>query len=235
MKEQLTALYELQGLDVRIGQIQARISAMTGGKDLKAKLGIGRPQLEAAEKALAKTEADLKDSELQLKSIEEKAAGYQKRLASGSNPKELAAIEKEIAVLREQQGKLDGRTLELYDQVEAARGKVENLKKIIAQIESRLESTVSQESAERESLDAEMAELTKKRAAVAAKVSDRMLLSRYEAVRKRTGSTGIARVIDSKCEGCHVSLTTFMVRKLYNPTEMLNCESCGRILFIADE
>jgi len=32
-----------------------------------------------------------------------------------------------------------------------------------------------------------------------------------------------------------VSLTTFMVRKLYDPKEMLNCESCGRILFIAGE
>ena len=235
MKEQLAALYELQGLDVKIARADAKLASMGGGRELKAKLAAGGSQLEATEKPLHALETELKDCELQLKSIDEKRIGYEKRLSSSSSPKEAAAFEKEVKILKEQQGKLDSRTLELYDQVEAARNKAQSLRKIIGEIEKQLEQTVAQEAADKAGLESELAELTALREAAVAKVTNKQLMARYDAVRRKTGSTGIARVIDGKCEGCRVSLTTFMVRKLYDPKEMLNCESCGRILFIAGE
>lgn len=234
MKEQLLALYELQSLDLEIMQARAKLAAMSGAKELKLKLAAGRSQLETAEKTLHALEAELKDSELQLKTLEEKRVGYEKRLYNGAivNPKELSAIEKEIQMLKEQQSKLDGRTLELYDQVETVRNKVQSLRKIVAEIERRIEEALSRESSDKADLEAELADLQVKREEAARKITNKTLMARYDAVRKKTGTTGISKVIDGKCEGCRISLAAFMMRKLSECDEIVTCESCGRILFL---
>lgn len=237
MKEQLSALYELQGIDVRIGQIRARFDALGGAKEVKQKLAAAKSQLEASEKALQEIEAELRDSELQLKTVDEKRIKFEKRLYGGavSNPKELGSIEKEIKMLKEQQGKLDGQTLELYDRVEAARTQAQSGRKTVADLESKVNETLSHEAVEKTELEGELADLVAKRDPAAAKISDKQLMSRYETVRKRTGATGIAKLVDGRCEACRIAVTGYTVRKLFEDKETLSCESCGRILFLDPE
>jgi len=234
MKEQLSALFELQSLDVKISRIKANLASLNGAQDLKAKLTQVRSTLEAAEKALSSRETELTDSELKLKSIDEKRANFEKRLYSGAvtNPKELGAIEKEIGMLKSQQGQLDGRTLELYDSVEQARSEARAARQALADLENQTTAALEQESADKSRLEEELAETISRRGDVAPKVTDKALLSRYEVVRKKTGSTGIARIVNGKCEGCRISITPFTVRKLYEDKEYVSCESCGRIAFL---
>jgi hypothetical protein len=237
MKEQLSALYDLQIFDIRIVQINARLATLGGAKEAKQKYGAAKARLEAAEKALQEIETDLIDSELQLKSIDEKRNTFEKRLYGGaiSNPKELGAIEKEIKMLKAKQGDLDGKTLELYDKVEAARNEAQSWRKKVADLETEVKKTLSLESIEKKSLEAELADITSKRAEAASKVTDKQLTSRYETVRKRTGNTGIAKLVENKCESCRISVTGFTTRKLFEDKEVLCCESCGRILFFDPE
>ncbi|MCX8052518.1 MAG: C4-type zinc ribbon domain-containing protein [Armatimonadetes bacterium] len=237
MREQLSALYELQGLDITIGRIKARLSALSGARDLKDKLERARPALEAAEKALHVVETELKDNELRLKSIDEKRATFEKRLYSGevTNPKELSAIEKEIEMLKSQQSQLDGRTLELYDQVEKARSEARVARDNVETLEKQIAEAIEKESAEKVALERQLAETISRREEVAPKITDKALLTRYETVRRKTGNTGIARVIQGKCEGCRISVTPFIARSLQQDKEYVSCESCGRILFLDTE
>jgi len=234
MKEQLSALYDLQKYDVRIAQINARLLALGGAKEAKQKYAAAKVRLDTAEKALQEIETDLKDSELKLKSIDEKRGAFEKRLYGGivSNPKELGAIEKEIKMLKEKQGDLDGKTLELYDKVEAARNEAQSNRQKVVDLEAEVKKTLSLESTEKKNLEAELSDITSKRTEAASNVTDKQVMSRYETIRKRTGNTGIAKLIDSKCESCRISVTNFTIRKLYEDKEILCCESCGRILFI---
>ncbi len=234
MQEQLSALFELQVLDLRINQINATLAAATGARQLRIELASAKSQLEVAEKALMESEVELKDAELQLKSVDEKRSGYEKRLYSGTvtNPKELGAMEKEVAILKEQQAKLDSRTLALYDQVETARKTAEQLRQTTADLTKQVRQVLAEESATKTELEAELAELTSKREAAARKVTNKPLMARYNAVRARNGGMGIARVIEGKCEGCRISVMPFMVRELMQPKDIRTCESCGRILFI---
>jgi len=237
MKEQLAALYELQSLDVKIARTNAKLASLSGAQDLKAKLARARSTLETAEKAALSQETELTDSELKLKSIDEKRANFEKRLYSGavSNPKELGAIEKEVAMLKSQQSELDGRTLELYESVEKARAEARAAREAVADLENQVAAALTQESADKSRLDEELADTISRRADVAPKVTDRALLARYEVVRKKTASTGIAKVVGGKCEGCRISITPFTARKLYEDKEYVSCESCGRILFLDTE
>ncbi|MGC8862702.1 MAG: zinc ribbon domain-containing protein [Armatimonadota bacterium] len=234
MNEQLSALYELQGLDVTITRINKALASLNGAQGLKKKLAEARARLEAAQKALVSVETDLTDSELRLKSIDEKRTSFEKRLYSGavSNPKELAAIEKEIEMLKSQQGVLDGRTLELYDQVEKARTEAAAARDAVADLERQLADALERESSDRSTLERELHDAVDKREKLAPRITDKALLSRYEVVRKKTGDTGIARVVNGKCEACRISVTPFTARNLHQDKGYVSCESCGRILFL---
>ena len=234
MKEQLLALYELQSIDVKISQINTRLAAMDGAKALRIKYSAAKSAFVKAEKELSDLEIELKDSELKLKSIDEKRNSFEKRLYGGSinNPKELAAVEKEIAMLKGQQGNLDGRTLELYDLVEAARSKAKSAGDLTSEVEKEARIAIAKEIREKKNLEAELADLTSKRADSASQIVDRSLMTRYEAIRKKNGTTSVAKVIEGKCEGCHVTVTIFTIRELMKNKEFHMCESCGRILLL---
>ena len=234
MKQQLLALYELQRLDIRIGEINAALAALDGAKELKRGLAVTKAALDTAEKSLAEQELELTDSELKLKSIDEKRVKFEKRLYGGSisNPKELEATEKEIAMLKDQQGKLDSKTLELYDQVDAARTAAQSARKTVADLEKQVEEALAHEATEKKRLESEFKGLTSQRGVAALKITEKSLLARYDTVRKRTGSTGIAKLKDGRCEGCHISIASFQLRKLVEDKESIGCENCGRILLL---
>ena len=234
MKDQLAALYGLQEVDVRIGKANSALAALTGAKALKQRLALAETAVQEAEKAQSDIESELKDSELKLQSIDDKRAKFEKRLYSGTvaSPKELSSIEKEIDILKKQQGELDGRVLELYDEVEQAREKAKAAREKQQVYEKQVAEALETESSEKSKLESELADLDQQREAAVEKVTDPSLLSRYETIAKKTKSGGVARVRDGKCEGCNISVTIFVMRKLLEGKESQYCENCGRILFL---
>lgn len=232
MREQLHLLYALQKIDARIAAINSRLAVMDGARELKKAYAAAKGSLAQSEAVLEKQESEVMDMELKLKTIDEKRVKFEQKLYSGAitNPKELSAVEKEVAILKEQQGKLDTQVLALYDAVEAARNAAGEAREALKNAEAEARAALAREAAERKQLESELADLNAKRAQAASKVTDPALLSRYDMVRRKTGCTGAARVVDNRCEACHVAVTPFVTRKLSQDNELVTCESCGRIL-----
>lgn len=234
MKEQVMALYDLQALDIQIDKINTQLAALNSGAELKRKLDAAKAAAASSEKKLFSLETDLKDKELNLKSVDEKRAKYENRLYKGgiTNPKELQSIEKEIANLKEQQARLDQQVLELYAAVEEAREKKRYAEEIAGKVEKKIAVISGRESAEKTRLEAELVDTNAKRDSAASAITDKSLLSKYEFVRKRTRNTAVAKIVDGKCEGCHIAILGFTIRNLVVNKELQQCESCGRILFL---
>jgi predicted nucleic acid-binding Zn-ribbon protein len=234
MKQQLRALYELQKLDVEIVGANARLAALDGALALRKKHAAARKQSEAAHKALIDTEMELKDSELNLRTIDAKRAATEKKLYSGAimSAREVTSLEHEIAHLKTQQGQLDGRVLELYESVESLRGEDVAAKAHMEGLEQQARTAIAKEAVERKRLEAELARLLPEREAAAAKIADKHLLSRYESIRSKSGKTGIAMILEHKCEGCHVAVTNFTIRNIFEDKGTEYCENCGRILML---
>ncbi len=234
MKEQLKALYELQKIDLQIARANAGLAALNGALALRQKHELAVKQSEAAHQALVNAEIELKDSELNLKSIDEKRAATEKKLYGGGimSVKEATSLEHEVEHLKGQQGQLDERVLELYDTVESLRGKSKAAKALADDLDRQVKEAIEKEAVERKRLEAEVARLEPDRAEAAARITEKQLLSRYEAIRKRNGGAGLARIIDHKCEGCHVAVTTYTTRSLFEDKGIEYRENCGRILML---
>ena len=77
------------------------------------------------------------------------------------------------------------------------------------------------------------AELAKLRAAADAgkKEVDAALLERYTSIKKRA-SPPMALLSGDLCGGCNMSLPQAVLRKIKAGADVVECENCGRILFV---
>lgn len=87
-----------------------------------------------------------------------------------------------------------------------------------------------------EEKDARAGELEKheKNLAALAKTVDPALLERFGQV-KLHHAVPIAKIVNSKCGGCNMSLPMVMLKKIATTDGIVECENCGRILYSANE
>ena len=231
---ELYALYRLHKVDNILYGLKMEAEALDLGKAEKAAMSIVANQYEeigGRAKALTK---EIKSRELEQKAIAEKIAGFEKKLFDGSivSPREIENLQKEVAMLKDISEKNDETLLGLYDEspplIEEAGTISQRLEAMKRDIDEKTSSAVSRHSAIR----TEFETLLGKRKTLAGEV-DKTLLAQYEAVRKRTGSTGVAQVTDdNSCEQCGMSIPVKQ-RQILKEDKVTLCEGCHRILFMA--
>jgi uncharacterized protein len=231
MKQQLEALITLQQVDSKLHALNKELSDLDAGTALKQQIAAAEVQEKKLQEEERKAETELRDAELNLKSIEQKKSDFEKKLYGGrvSNPKELGGIEKEIEMLGHRRSELDGRILELYDEVDKKKAAATEFSARIAAAKARLHQTMSKYEEVSRRLAGEVAGLDIERAKLVEGV-DAQLLRRYDSIRKHAGGLGIVKVTDGKCGGCHIGLTGFLLRRVRENTEPQFCENCGRFL-----
>src|SRR5438105_7202415 len=109
MALQIEELLALQALDTEIGKLQQEREALDRGERVDRALALRQNRLAGAEKRLHGLEAEQRNTELELKALEEKKHQESRRLYEGriTAPRELQALELEIAMLERQRQRLD--------------------------------------------------------------------------------------------------------------------------------
>jgi uncharacterized protein len=169
--------------------------------------------------------------------ITRKARSEEDRAASGrvTSPKELTAIQNEVAALKRRKSTLEDVLLERMEQLEA------------------LEAELVELADRREGITAEQAEVTEARDSALVKIDRELAVERaarealiprvgkelralYNQIRGRQGGVGAAALVGATCQGCRVSMSAVElagIRKL--PTDKVKrCENCRRILVVQD-
>src|SRR2546429_1144624 len=123
MNAALPALYELQLIDSALALATRQLKALDTGAREQAAADTARAAHESAAALLHETSGNLKDSELELQTVEKKRSDFEGKLYSGkvSAPKELSAMQEEIEALGRQRGKLDERILTYLEEIETRR------------------------------------------------------------------------------------------------------------------
>jgi len=76
----------------------------------------------------------------------------------------------------------------------------------------------------------ELDELQADRRKIAAQMTPNILVA-YERVRKLRRGVAVAEAVDGRCSQCHMSLRLQFFQDLKRGEQMMQCESCSRILF----
>lgn len=157
----------------------------------------------------------------------------QQRLDAGTvgSPRELESLQHEIESLARRQSELEDVELEIMERLEEAQGRVSTLSAERAVVDRDLAAVRARREAALARLDAEAAEASSARAALAAQLPGD-LLALYEKLRAQFGGVGVAALKQRRCEGCRLELTAVDLSRIRAaaPDEVLRCEECRRIL-----
>jgi predicted nucleic acid-binding Zn-ribbon protein len=232
------ALLQLQAHDSAIDRLRHRRGSLPEDARLAelADALAAVDQLTAErEGTLATVQRDQSRLEHEIDMVTTKARNEEARAVSGkvTSPKELTAIQEEVASLKRRQGTLEDELLELMEQRET-------LEAELAELATRREGFTAEQAEVTKARDAALVEIDREldgeqaaRDGVAPSVGEQ-LRGLYDQVRSKLGGVGAAALVGNTCQGCLVSISPVelaAVRKL-PPEEVKRCENCRRILVI---
>lgn len=197
-------------------------------------------EIEALDRRLAEIDArkgDLSRSQQRLEdevaSLTERANQAEKQLYSGSvtNPRELQALQDDVASIRRRISHLEDdeiEIMELTEPVDADRAELAGRRDELEAEASRRRTELAEAEAE---IEAELARVERERAEAAAQVPED-LWPEYDRLRKSLGGVAIARLVGSTCQGCHLALSAVEIDRIRKLPldEPVHCEECGRLL-----
>jgi len=166
-------------------------------------------------------------------SLGEQAAKAEERLYSGGivSPRELQALEADVAQLRRRQRSVEDRQLAAMERREPLDARLAELEGELAALEATLATEREALEAAESSIRAEISDEESERAAVAAGI-DADLVATYERCREKANGVGAARLVGMTCQGCHLSLPSTEVERIRRaPAGTIeHCDNCGCIL-----
>jgi hypothetical protein len=179
---------------------------------------------------VAREEQQLDD---EARSLAGKAVEVEKRMYSGeiSSPKELQAMQADVEQLRKHQGTIENRELELMEVREPLDATVADLDQQRAVLGSDVDRYAAALGAAEAEIIAEMQAERATRDALAAGI-DAALVKEYDRCRTLAKGAGVARLVGTTCQGCHLSIPAVEAEQIKRTggQPLAHCDNCGAIL-----
>ncbi len=230
------SLLTVQGHDTRADQLAHRLETLPVRSQLAALAeqvaGLDR-QLAAVDQRRGELSRSQQRLEDEIASLTERANQAEKQLYSGAvtNPRELQALQDDVASIRRRIGQIEDDELEIMELTEPVDAERADLVAERERLDAETESLTAELADTEGEIASELAEVRSERDAAAAQVPDE-LWPEYDTLRSQLGGVAVARLVGSTCQGCHLALSAVEVdriRKL-SPDELVHCEECGRLL-----
>ena len=228
-------MLDLQALDTRLDQLAHARQTLPQLKDiglLEAKAAALDTDLINARTAVSDVQRDIDKAESDVQLVRDRAARNQSRLDAGhGTAKDLQALQHELESLARRQNDLEDVEIDVMERAENLSERLSVLEASRADLGVALEELASARDGRFAEIDAEAADASTRRAAIAPEVGDD-LVTLYEKVRANSGGTGAAELKQRRCGGCRLELHQGDMDRIRAaaPDEVLRCEECSRIL-----
>jgi predicted nucleic acid-binding Zn-ribbon protein len=145
------------------------------------------------------------------------------------NPKELDAIQHEVANLTQRRIRLEDELLEQMERREDLEAKIAQAEGEASEARTRLGEISGDSAHELEDISRGLAQRTGERQQLVP-LFDEELLELYDDLRRQKRGVGAAALQDGVCQGCHQKLSAMELERLKRSQDVKRCEYCRRIL-----
>ena len=227
----ITSLLALQDLETRAEDARRRLAdAPVRISALDAKLADATQALDTAKAALAQSRAAKQDLEKEASVAQQRVSKYKEQLMQAKDNKQFHALQHEITTFSAEVDRIEGIELERMLEIDERAA-------VVKAAETRLAADKKSVAAEKSAITTDaatvkdtLAELLAARAELVKTIESR-LLATFEMVAKGRKGIGIARVVDGLCSACRVRLRPHLYNQLRAGDQIIQCESCVRILY----
>jgi predicted nucleic acid-binding Zn-ribbon protein len=231
MPPELTPLIRLQAVDDRIAELNHEIAALPKHiAQIEKKLESHARRLDADRAALTANQKDRKRLEGDIQVQEQKISKLKSQMMEAKTNEQYRAFQHEIEFCEKEIRKAEDRILDLMSESEPLERNVkaaeEALRTERAQVESEKEAARERSAADQKAV----AELQTERDSLIAQAGP-ALHKQYERIRKARGGVALSEAVEGRCSACHMTLRPQFLQDLKKGEKVMNCESCGRILY----
>lgn len=230
MKGNLTGLVDLQKVDK---ELQA-LEALKG--DLPQQVGKLRNELNAAKETYGSQRNELTEikktkalREVELQDFQEKAKKYREQLYAVTSNREYDAITTEIDAVDAKISDVEDEILQFIEDEEILEQELANAEPEITALEENLDKTEKELNEKIQATEKEYEAFRRQRDEISESV-ERRVLYQYERIRKGIGNSVVAEIMNNACGSCFSSIPPQKQLEVRTMTQLIFCESCGRIL-----
>jgi len=235
LKDQIRKLVDLQVMDEEIFRFKRELREKPAEVEaLKAEFESKKITLKSLEDRMKVVQVAQKELELDLKAKEEGISKADTSLSLLKTNKEYQARLLEIENLKADKSIVEEKILLGYDEVDAARKALEAEKVTVLQYEKDFNAKKKQVDDEVAVINDQLKVKESQRSRIAPEVRPDYL-SRYERILKNKDGLGIVKVVNQSCGGCYMHITEQLFNELKKFEQIISCDQCARILYLADE
>jgi len=229
---ELEQLLVLQDRQQKIRQIQTEIKTLPLERDhLESQLAASAAGVDALKQKARQVEIERKKLELDVGTRTESISRLKTQQYQTRKNDEFQALGHEIERYENEIRKLEDQELELMIETDKLKAAVEAAEKSARATKDTISRQLTDLEAKSKALDSQQRELEKDRTTLAAEI-DADLLDQFERLFNSKGDAAVVAVEHGVCTGCHMKVTTATASRVKAGKEIVNCEQCGRILYL---
>ena len=232
----LKALLELQRADTLADQLKHRrdnLPELAALGAIDRQIDDSQSEMGAATTARDADAVRQRELEAELSATDSRAEAVSRRLYSGevSASRELQAMSADVDALKERSSHLEDSILEVLEELEPLEKRVSELESGLATLRKERDVAAGALGTAQSIVETEMIAVASQRAELVGRVPAQ-LLGVYEQLRARLDGIAVARLVASRCDGCHLTLPATELDRIRHlpPGELVTCDQCGRIL-----
>ena len=225
-------LYQLQECDLEIESNEQALGQVAGQLGESQTVAGIRQQLEREQQHQTELAHQQHSTEWELNDLNTKLTTSEEELYSGRirNPKELANLQHEIDLLKDQRSQLEDKVLAVMEQVDLTTKGIADLNTRLRSTEIEWQNQQLELSAQLEKIKTVVSDLKQTRQLLVSAISPQAI-DIYQELRKNKG-VAVAVVKQGICRSCRISLPVSELQQVRG-SSLVHCSSCGRILFLA--
>lgn len=234
MKEELAKLVDLQVTDTNIRRLKRSIeSAQERRASLEQEFEQHAFSIREIQKRRDDLNAERAENEKQIADNKTYLERADRNLKHAQNQKEYETAMREIDALQKQVGVHETKIVELMAAVEEVENELSSRAEEINTLDAKRDEALSAFEAQIDADRAELATETSKRESVFVTLPAQ-LASVYNRLAQRSrDGIAVAEVIGGSCAACNMSLRPQMNVEVRKGDQIITCENCSRILYIA--
>lgn len=231
MNPDIHLVIRLESLDSRISNLETEIAALPKHiAAIEKTLDAHQRRLDADRAALTANQKERKKLEGDIQAQEQKISKLRDQTLQAKTNEQYRAFQNEVEYCQKEIRKAEDRILDLMGESESLEGNVKKAEALLKKEKDDVEAE-KQTARERTAQTQKELEEDRQQRAEAARQVPPALLKLYEKVRKKWHGQVTAEVHDGRCSRCYITLRPQLFQNLRAATEILTCESCGRILY----
>lgn len=242
MNQNLDSILELQTALTQLKEAEERLHGIPDWmRELHEEHEARRKEIEALEQSAEAAGRDRRAAEASVADSHEKLKKYQQQINKVSNQREYGALLQEIDTVKSQITDFEEQTLSSLESAEKAEQELKASREGFRDLEKRYKTELTRWEGEKPAVARQVEELNGRIAALKQSVA-RGILSQFERLLTRYpgGALAPVRLIERPgarqrewhCSACNYRVRPQVVVEIQNGNEIIQCDSCRRILYL---